>query len=418
MLRRVEIHNFRSCRSVVLDDLTPVTALVGPNGAGKTNVLQAIVTAARSASQAGGGYEPFGWLGRDTRVSLEFETAGSEYRYTIARQPAAPPAEGWTADEQSMVLRDSAAPSVCEQLEVRASSSESWCCVMSRRGEDVKLAQQPGLRIGRPAAALPALRAMLASDHPTLPVIVSALGYLSGIRYYELHPEVSTQGAPVTAKAYLEWRQAYKAGDRPGPTTIKLLHLAHAMPERFEELRSLMGPNGLELVDAIAFDEAALQRLPGVGMHDFAQWQIRELLGPSLFEPQPLLDPRFQLWKGTFAFDDLSAGTRRILSLLTSLLLDDSSVLLIEHPEDGIHPGLARKLLDLLRGYTDPATIVLTTHSTNVMDELQPEECRLVSMKDGSTTVRAVAGNDLALARAFLEDTGTLSEYIETAEQD
>ncbi len=40
MLKRVEIHNFRSCHNVVLDDLGAVTVLVGRNAVGKSNILR------------------------------------------------------------------------------------------------------------------------------------------------------------------------------------------------------------------------------------------------------------------------------------------------------------------------------------------------------------------------------------------
>ena len=48
-VQRVEIRNFRSCHSVVLDDLGPVTVLVGRNAVGKSNVLRAVQWAAETA---------------------------------------------------------------------------------------------------------------------------------------------------------------------------------------------------------------------------------------------------------------------------------------------------------------------------------------------------------------------------------
>jgi recombinational DNA repair ATPase RecF len=80
MLRRVEIENYRSCRSIVLDDLSPLTALVGKNGAGKTNVLTAITTAAHAATSPDAEALRFAWVSAGLRVSLEFSTNGSIYR--------------------------------------------------------------------------------------------------------------------------------------------------------------------------------------------------------------------------------------------------------------------------------------------------------------------------------------------------
>ena len=40
---------------------------------------------------------------------------------------------------------------------------------------------------------------------------------------------------------------------------------------------------------------------------------------------------------------ELSTGTQRIIRLIVSLIFDQSSVMLVEHPEDGIHGGLLRQ---------------------------------------------------------------------------
>src|SRR5947209_8138786 len=53
MLRRVQINHYRSCKDVVIDGLSYVTALVGRNGSGKTNILRAIQRSAHTASLSG-----------------------------------------------------------------------------------------------------------------------------------------------------------------------------------------------------------------------------------------------------------------------------------------------------------------------------------------------------------------------------
>jgi energy-coupling factor transporter ATP-binding protein EcfA2 len=404
MLRRVEIHNYKSCREVVLDALTPLVALVGRNGSGKTNVLKAIETAARSASRLSGDFDQFAWVQPDTRVSFEFGVGESEYRYTLAHLSAAPAAEGERQAVAAMAARDAWGPPLFERLEMR--SGEDWRTLVERRDEEVALGSEPGLRLGRAAPVLPWLRAMLSSRHPALAGVAEARTFLAGVRYYDLTgQEGADTSSLITHTAYLQWRQKHEAGERPGPAAMKVLHVALTQPERFEELQSLLGPNGLELIERVQIDE------PGRGdpIEDFLASGLKG--GYDRYV-------RFVLPHGVFAFRDLSAGTRRIISLLASLLLDDSGVLLVEHPEDGIHPGLVYKVIGLLHAYTDPATIFLTTHSTMVMDNLRPEECRLVSMSEGATDVRALSARELARVHAYLKETGPLSDFIELAEQD
>jgi len=86
--------------------------------------------------------------------------------------------------------------------------------------------------------------------------------------------------------------------------------------------------------------------------------------------------------------------------------------MLIEHPEDTIHPGLVRKLVDTLRSYSESSQIIFTTHSPEVLDVLRPEEVLLVSAANGQTSVRGLNGEEVLAAKRFLKDEGSLSEYI------
>ena len=55
-----------------------------------------------------------------------------------------------------------------------------------------------------------------------------------------------------------------------------------------------------------------------------------------------------------FSLSDLSSGSQRLLGIVASLIYDHSAVMLLEHPEDGIHRALLRKLIGLLETYSDP----------------------------------------------------------------
>jgi predicted ATPase len=73
---------------------------------------------------------------------------------------------------------------------------------------------------------------------------------------------------------------------------------------------------------------------------------------------------------------------------------DPASVLMVEEPETGIHPGLLRKLVQLFRGLTTgahggpPTQVILTTHSPMLLNLVEPEEIHVVARgDDGATTV-------------------------------
>jgi predicted ATPase len=115
----------------------------------------------------------------------------------------------------------------------------------------------------------------------------------------------------------------------------------------------------------------------------------------------------------SFQFSDLSVGTRRVIRVVTSLLFDKRSLMLIEQPEDSIHPGLLRKLIDMMRSYSDGSQIIFTTHSSEVLDILRPEEVLMTTARDGKTSVRPLSPDEVARARRFLSDEGSLSDFLE-----
>ena len=57
---------------------------------------------------------------------------------------------------------------------------------------------------------------------------------------------------------------------------------------------------------------------------------------------------------------------------MTSLLFDKRPLMLMEQPEDSVHPGLLRKVIDIMRSYSHSSQIIFTTHSSEVLDILQP----------------------------------------------
>lgn len=84
----------------------------------------------------------------------------------------------------------------------------------------------------------------------------------------------------------------------------------------------------------------------------------------------------------------LSDGTLRYLCLL-AILLDPgpASVVVIEEPELGLHPDMMSTLRDLMIEATERVQLVVTTHSTVLLDALTDQaDAIVVCEKDGRTT--------------------------------
>lgn len=100
----------------------------------------------------------------------------------------------------------------------------------------------------------------------------------------------------------------------------------------------------------------------------------------------------------------LSDGTLRYLSLLAILLHPNPPPLIcIEEPELGLHPDILPTLIDLLKEAAQKTQIIITTHSTDLIDDLSDNpECVLVFDKyQGSTTVNRLDKEEL---KEWLED--------------
>jgi predicted ATPase len=117
-------------------------------------------------------------------------------------------------------------------------------------------------------------------------------------------------------------------------------------------------------------------------------------------------------------FNQLSLGTRRVLHILVSLIVDGSTLMLVEHPEEGIHSGLVRKLAGVLRANADPALIILSSHSADVLNALRPEDLRLVTIRRGATEAHALTAQQAGAAARFIKEEGSLAEFLESVEEE
>jgi energy-coupling factor transporter ATP-binding protein EcfA2 len=62
-----------------------------------------------------------------------------------------------------------------------------------------------------------------------------------------------------------------------------------------------------------------------------------------------------------------------------------ASLLLVEEPENGLHPSRIRDVMEILRKISETAQVVIATHSPLVINEMQPNEVTVVTRDDGGT---------------------------------
>ncbi len=107
------------------------------------------------------------------------------------------------------------------------------------------------------------------------------------------------------------------------------------------------------------------------------------------------LIPQFKFGSGKTArqFDpvQLSDGTLRIFGILLSLYQRPSpQLLVIEEPEQTIHPGASTMLAEAFKEAAKTTQIIVTTHSPQFIDHFDPEDIRVVSMDEGVTKISRI----------------------------
>lgn len=112
------------------------------------------------------------------------------------------------------------------------------------------------------------------------------------------------------------------------------------------------------------------------------------------------VDARFS---GRRAAEQMSEGMWSFLSLLAALLpVDPAQLIAFDEPDAHLHPSALRRLVGLLEEASSQATVVLTTHSSRILDELEDPARSLVICEptDDGTSMREL---DPDHARAWLE---------------
>lgn len=388
MITSFHVKNFRSCKDVSLDGIGPILALAGRNGAGKTNILEAIDWLVKIATFAPWQYGVH-VVSLDEKVegNVTFSVRDKTYRYRA----------------EVLVIRAATIDEIKFEITEELHDVERGQQILLRTGEQVAISGGRTLRIGAQSPVMPSLLSFLPSEAPYRSDIQAAFNYLSAVRYYPLD-EPSHPAAPslIQAADYTEWLARYKVNPAASSSVpMQLIHLGLTNQELLSDLKEIVGDNGLSIINQIAIDSF---QLPG-----------RNASGTTPGEPNTYHYVRF-LPSGSRTgvdYNELSLGTRRILRIITAVLLDQSAVMLMEQPEDSIHSGLMKKLIGFLRQYLSSTQIIMATHSANVFNKMEPEEIRLVGIVNGETAVRALTNEELAAAAQYMHDEGQLSDFIQ-----
>jgi predicted ATPase len=115
---------------------------------------------------------------------------------------------------------------------------------------------------------------------------------------------------------------------------------------------------------------------------------------------------------------DISDGTLRILAFLTTLYQENTpSIICFEEIENGVHPWLLHKMMELLKivsteGVTGkPVQVLITTHSPVLLNYVEPHQVRAVELdNEGKTQVHNLPTDSVRFQKALEAYDGSLGE--------
>ncbi len=358
MITRFRVRNYKALRNISLD-LTPLHALIGPNDSGKTSVLEALAALCKSVDSLLNQIFPMGtvftellWDGAPgSALSFCCDLVDGEFAgtYQFDCTPPAPGASFLSA------LREKWTPAGQGPLDLSAP-------------------------LGSGATAVHFVANGLVPGVPD-PMLINIRNALSGVALFRWNARMLR--LPVILDAARRFTMDI-SGFGLAQCLDDILGLDREQFRRLEEQFCRIFPQvkSIQLVAETAYqwpDQQAADGMPHLvaGSGKGISFQLRN--GHSI--------------RAAHASD----GLLLTLAYLTLLFLPQPPrLILVEEPENGIHPKRLQDVLTMLRQFLSehPRTqILLTTHSPYLLDCFQPHEVTLCRKEaDDSVSLHPLKG--------------------------
>lgn len=408
MLNELSIHNYKSIRNVHLTQLPSLCVLVGANAAGKSNFADALDflsmvfrTGLASAVRAKGGYEnicfrrakrskaglTFGLKTTATRqqqgsrskkkeinfifsYTFTFSTPTqeiiSEYEVTsenikvIARPVWSEEQEAFTIERKKneVIQFDHDDPSKIEEFALTKEFLEYYI--------------EKKMKMERDELFLTSLTSMFGGFHP-FNLLTNVLGNCG---VYQISPFIAREtGIPERSP------ELGRHGDNL-PAAVN--YLKRFQPKAFEELL-----------------EHVIHTVPTI-----------EGLSTSYVETKQLGLFFIEHGVGRRWFSqDVSDGTIQTVAIFLPLVDPRKEILVIEEPENSLHPWILRHFIDSCKQHSVDKQIFVTTQSPVAVNEVPVESLYIVSRHKGESSIDRCIEKNPELKQVILEQLMGLGEY-------
>lgn len=361
MIRRFRVKNYKALRDVELE-LTPIHVLIGPNDSGKTSILEAMAALCRSVDMDTTTAFAGKWTGRELiwqqrRVPVEFEVSADDGVIPVEYELHV----GFNSKERS-------ATSGHERVSVGSAP------IVERDGRN------------RRSMVFNSARQDFEGEEREHDVSMRHVhNALSGVNIYRWDAQfLSIPNAPEAGRRFKMDPSGFGLTLCLDQILSYDRKLFQALEDKFCEL--FPDIKTIRLLPETGFlgpiDNLNLTQIP----------QLRPAEGKGLY---------FQLANGErIPASQTSDGVLLVLAYLTILHLPEKPrLLLIEEPENGIHPQRLQQVIEILKDLIKDqfhTQLVLTTHSPYVVSLFDPQEVTLCTKDDeGAVQTRRLSDSKL-----------------------
>lgn len=112
--------------------------------------------------------------------------------------------------------------------------------------------------------------------------------------------------------------------------------------------------------------------------------------------------------------EEVSDGTLQTLAILVAIFDPAPTALVIEEPENSVHPWIIRHILDACREASKNKQIILTTHSPIIINAVKPEEVWVIWRSKGESQLAPLTSLDPEFLAMWEDGDIPTFEYIDS----
>jgi predicted ATPase len=376
MLSKLRVQHYKSLFDTEID-LEPLTVFIGPNGSGKSNICESLAVFADFLQRLID-------VGNNNFDTKDFFTQSVQI---VSQYSQSLESKFWHGELNYLSL------SVENYFEVENNYLDNRETILdisvlldyNRQTVDIKTSRRIGIESQKYTADL--RRFLVSKDYPNSPLANS----LKKVNVYDFAPTALSGNAHITL-LNTNSTLLNNSMDRTGQgIAYALVDILHTNRERFDEL------------------EDRLTRLVP---------NIKRISLPRNQNQTFSLELIDRYSEHHIPASDISDGTLRILGFLTALYQENTpSIICFEEIENGIHPWLLHKMVELLKivsteGITgNPVQVLITTHSPVLLNYVEPHQVRAVELDgEGKTQVHNLPVDSVRFQKALEAYDGDLGE--------